>query len=103
MSYKNPKVYRLDSVGTVLTTKGITYPIVNWWWMENGTYRGTKAFYMDGIAKVVWYDADNAAHLRDIEPDGDWFNNLSDIDRHTVAAVRHSISSGPTAYEQTQY
>ena len=24
MSYKNPKVYRLDSVGTVLTTKGIT-------------------------------------------------------------------------------
>ena len=103
MTIMTEKVYRLDSIGTVITAKGFTYPIVDWSWMENGTYRGTKAFYMDGIAKVVWYDEDAAMHLRDIEPDGDWFNGLSDADRLTVGAVRHSISPGPTAYEQTQY
>ena len=73
--------YKLESVGTLITSDGWTYPMM-----------------LDG-----GYDSENGVHLRDIEPDGDWFMGLDDVDRRTVAAVRHSISVGPTAYEQTQY
>ena len=81
MTYEHPAIYALESVGTMITSKGMTYPM-----LREGAY-----------------DSSNGVHLSDIEPDGDWFNGLSDADRLIVGAVRHSISPGPTAFEQTQY
>ena len=52
----------LESVGTVLDSNGMTYPM-----LEGGGY-----------------DADAGIHLRDIEEDGDWMNNLSDTDWSVV-------------------
>ena len=56
--------YRLESVGTILTYDGMTYP------ME-----------VDGSA-----DYDNGIHLRDIRS-SDWVANLSPDDRKTVDTV----------------
>ena len=52
----------LESVGTVLDSNGMIYPM------------------LDGGG----YDADTGTHLRDIEEDGDWMNNLSDTDWSVV-------------------
>jgi len=63
--------YRLESVGTILTYDGMTYP------MDDGTV-----------------DYDNliipGMHLRNIEPDGDWMTSLSVDDRKTVDSVMAS-------------
>jgi len=95
------KLYRLDSVGAVITAEGVTYPIVHWSWIgDSGAFRprqqsqrgsGTmEAFYIeDGIRKAISYDADAAMHLSDIEPDGDWFNSLSDEDWATVRDIQN--------------
>ena len=48
----------LKSVGTVLDSNGMTYPM------------------LDGGG----YDANAGIHLRDIEEDGDWINRLSNTD-----------------------
>ena len=65
MTYEPPTIYALESVGTVITSDGMTYPM-----LREGAY-----------------DSSNGVHLSDIESDGDWFNNLSDADRRTFFRV----------------
>ena len=57
---------KLESVGTVLESDGMTYPM-----LEGGGY-----------------DADQGIHLEDIEAVGEWWDNLSDADYDTVMSVR---------------
>ena len=59
-----PFLTDLESVGTGISSEGWTYPMMT-----------------DG-----GYDESNAIHISDIEPDGDWFNGLSDADWATVKA-----------------
>ena len=91
---ENPTVYRLDSVGTVITAEGVTYPIVHWSWMGDSGGHGTKSFDIveNGVRKAIWYDADAAIHLADIEPDGDWFDSLSHADKRVVVGIASSMS-----------
>jgi len=58
-------VYKLESVGSGIDRLGWTY-----------------AGLVDG-----GYDMDSRVHLDDIEPDGDWFEGLSDKDRSVVEAI----------------
>jgi len=67
MTYEHPAIYALESVGTMITSKGMTYPM-----LREGAY-----------------DSSNGVHLSDIEPDGDWFNSLSDEDWATVRDIQN--------------
>jgi len=62
MVWMDKDMTNLESVGTVLDTDGMTYPM-----LAGGGY-----------------DHDNGIHIDDIEPDGDWMTALSDVDRISV-------------------
>ena len=63
---------KLESVGTVLESDGMTYPM-----LEGGGY-----------------DADQGIHLEDIEAVGEWWDNLSDADYDTVTTYINEMPSG---------
>jgi len=60
--------YKLESVGTVITSRGWTYPML--------TSGG--------------FDIENGVHLSDIEPDGDWFNGLTTVDKALVEFINET-------------
>jgi hypothetical protein len=73
--------YKLESVGTLITSDGWTYPM-----MFGGGY-----------------DSENGVHVDDIAPDEDWFDNLSATDWAIVKRIRGPITSWETwMKERTQ-
>ena len=69
MTNENPTIYYLHSVGTMISTNGMTYPALK------------------DYGKLGAYDPDNGVHLSDIERDGDWWNGLDDYDRRIVFCI----------------
>ena len=90
--------YSLDSVGTVITSDGVTYPMVDSSWRGDSGGHGKKAFDIveNGAVKKIYYDADAAILLSDIEPGGDWFNSLSAEDWATVRDIQNNRIQSPS-------
>jgi hypothetical protein len=68
--------YRLESVGSIITSQGFTYPL-----MADD----------DGIGRPR-YELGTGVYVWDIETDGEWFNGLDAGDRNLVERIMHTLS-----------